>query len=184
MRWYVIRGSRQCIHYQSLGNASFLPNVGDTRSHSTGCPMRVYPALSSIPIIYRVSSRSMSVISNVYLQTTACSRWGPLNRSFKLRKLYQLVTNLVMSFDVDIESYASHNSHMQFLPSRHRRPVYVSTIPNKNPASAAFKTVPLTSVARTYPARTTQDSHRYILKCITTNVNWTCRTSSVTLPLQ
>lgn len=38
----------------------------------------------------------------------------------------------------------------------------------KSRASAAFKTVPLTSVARTYPARTTQDSHRYILKCITT----------------
>jgi hypothetical protein len=32
-----------------------------------------------------------------------------------------------------------------------------------------LRRVPLTSVARTYPARTTQDSHRYILKCITTS---------------
>lgn len=34
--------------------------------------------------------------------------------------------------------------------------------------NAAFKTFALTSVARTYPARTKQDSHREILKCITT----------------
>lgn len=38
----VKRGS--CIQ---LGNASFLPNVGDTRSYSTGCPIRVTSCLPS-----------------------------------------------------------------------------------------------------------------------------------------
>lgn len=51
----------------------------------------------------------------------------------------------------------------------HSLPTIPSFDTTKSRAKPHLRRVPLTSVARTYPARTTQDSHRYILKCITTS---------------
>lgn len=100
----------------SLGNASFLPNVGDTRSLTTGCPIHVYPALASIPIIYRVGPPINGHTINECLLADYCTFKVRHNKPLiqTTQTITQQVTNLLMSFDVDIESYASS---MHFLPS-------------------------------------------------------------------
>lgn len=137
--------SRACLHRRTI--------VGDTetkipRPKSMGAQPRdndCLPAITTFKVTVLVLARIRA-----YVKLRLATTWSLSPCNF-INPYYGVTLKVV-----------SYTSRCLPCPARRRRRGLrpPGPCPDYSRANAAFKTVPLTSVARTYPARSTQDSHK------------------------